>query len=296
MGAGWLEQEFEAFGYRFGTIGDRFDALGDTLAILEGLLEGEGPVTHHGSVWSVRDARLLPAPVQRQLPLWVGGKGGPRLLRSAARHATGWNTVWRFTETWYRERVDAARAICEEAGRDPATFRLTTGLYAFVGDDEARARAIFERGRAAMPGGAMDADTYETWCAETLSGTPGQVIERVGGARGAGGRGGHHRAVGPALRGARPGIGGTVRGTGHRPAARHGLMSPREGVLAVLRDAGDGSLHWTVIQDRALRAGFLDPFEVRDVRKAVLGALAELVATGAVRKEAKGVYRIADPS
>jgi probable F420-dependent oxidoreductase len=179
VGAGWLEQEFEAFGYRFGTVGERFDALEDTLVVLEGLLAGGGPVTHRGSTWSVSDARLLPAPVQRPVPLWVGGKGGRRLLRLAVRHATGWNTVWRFPEAWYRERADAARAICEEEGRDPATFRLTVGSHALVGDDEAEARAIFERGRAAMPGGAMDADTYESWCAETLSGTPGQVIERV---------------------------------------------------------------------------------------------------------------------
>ncbi len=179
VGAGWLEQEFEAFGYRFGTVGDRFDALEDTLVILSGLLGGEGPITHDGPVWSVRDARLLPAPVQQPLPLWVGGKGGPRLLRLAATHAVGWNTVWRFPEAWYRERVAAARALCEEGGRDPATFGLSAGFYALVGDDEAEARAIFERGRAAMPGRAMDADTYEGWCAETLSGTPGQVIERV---------------------------------------------------------------------------------------------------------------------
>jgi len=65
--------------------------------------------------------------------------------------------------------------------------------------------------------------------------------------------------------------------------------SPREAVLAVLREAG-GPLHWTVVQDRALRAGAIDPFEVRDVRGAVLGALAELVREGLATKAGKGVY------
>jgi hypothetical protein len=60
-------------------------------------------------------------------------------------------------------------------------------------------------------------------------------------------------------------------------------------VLAVLREAG-GPLHWTVVQDRALRAGAIDPFEVRDVRGAVLGALAELVREGLATKAGKGVY------
>ena len=181
LGAGWLEQEFDAFGYRFASTAERFRALEDALVILEGLLSAghERPISHEGHVWSVRDARLLPSPVQRPVPTWVGGKGGPRLLRLAARHAAGWNTVWRFTDAWYRERVQVARALCEDEGRDPSTFRLSVGFHALIGEDEADARAIFERGRAAMPGGAMDRDTYEDWCVETLSGTPGQVVERV---------------------------------------------------------------------------------------------------------------------
>ncbi|HEY7476733.1 MAG TPA: LLM class flavin-dependent oxidoreductase [Actinomycetota bacterium] len=180
LGAGWLEQEFDTFGYRFGSVDDRFRALEDSLVVLSGLLREAGPVTYEGSVWSAHEARLLPAPVQRPVPLWVGGKGGPRLLRLAARHATGWNTVWRFTDAWYEERVAAARAICEQEGRDPATFRLTVGLSTLLGDDEAEARAVFERGRASMPGGAMDRDTYEGWCAETLSGTPDRAVDRIG--------------------------------------------------------------------------------------------------------------------
>ena len=69
-------------------------------------------------------------------------------------------------------------------------------------------------------------------------------------------------------------------------------LSPRDAVLAVLRDA-DAPLHWTVIQDRALRTEAIDPFEVPDVRGAVLGALRALVHDGLVTKTAKGVYAIA---
>lgn len=68
-------------------------------------------------------------------------------------------------------------------------------------------------------------------------------------------------------------------------------MEARGAILAVLHDA-DEPLHWTVIQDRALRAGYLDPFVTRDIRKAVLGALAELVDEGAVAKPARGTYAL----
>ena len=69
-------------------------------------------------------------------------------------------------------------------------------------------------------------------------------------------------------------------------------MTPKEAVLDVLGRA-DEPLHWTVVQDRALREGLLDPFELGDVRAAVLTALRELAAEGAVVKAAKGVYAVA---
>ena len=72
-------------------------------------------------------------------------------------------------------------------------------------------------------------------------------------------------------------------------------MTPDEAVLAVLREAG-APLHWTAIQDRALRGGLLDPFETRDVRSAVLGALRDLAAAGAVTRVSTGTWRLADPA
>ncbi len=178
LGAGWLREEFDAFGFPFGTIGERFAALEDALAVLSALQSGQ-PATYAGSNITLRDAVLLPAPVNGRIPVWIGGKGGPRLLRLIAGYADGWNLVWRVDPDDYAARAAAARAAFESAGRDPATLRLSVGLYTLVGADEDSARAVFERGRARFPGGAMDADTWETWRADTLSGTADQVIERV---------------------------------------------------------------------------------------------------------------------
>jgi hypothetical protein len=69
-------------------------------------------------------------------------------------------------------------------------------------------------------------------------------------------------------------------------------MTPGDAVLAVL-DEADEPLHWTVIQDRALRAGYLDPFETPDIRGAVLAAVRALVADGRAVKTATGVYALA---
>ena len=177
LGAGWMAEEFEAFGYRFGSPGERFAVLEETVEVLKKLF-GDEAVTHDGQTVTLRGAVLRPAP-DRPPPLWVGGKGGPRLLRLAARTADGWNMVWRISPEAYASKVSDVRAACEAEDRDPTTFGLSVGLYSLMGEDEAAARAAFERGRAAAPGDAMTADDYDSWRSDTLSGTPEQVLERV---------------------------------------------------------------------------------------------------------------------
>jgi hypothetical protein len=66
----------------------------------------------------------------------------------------------------------------------------------------------------------------------------------------------------------------------------------RDAALTVLDEEG-GALHWTVIQDLALRRGYLDPFTQPDVRRHLLSALATLAQEGLVTKEGTGVYSAA---
>jgi hypothetical protein len=66
-------------------------------------------------------------------------------------------------------------------------------------------------------------------------------------------------------------------------------MDVREAILTVLRDA-DAPLHWTKVQDQALRAGYLDPFEHRDVRRLVQTELHALAREGAIVRAGKGVF------
>jgi alkanesulfonate monooxygenase SsuD/methylene tetrahydromethanopterin reductase-like flavin-dependent oxidoreductase (luciferase family) len=165
LGAGWLEDEFAAFGYPFGSVRERFDELESVLTELaRRLADASSP---------------MPRPVQDPFPIWLGGKGGPRLLWLAARHAAGWNLVWRAAPDRYRAALEDVFRTCEREGRDPATFRRSVGLYGIVGTSEEEARARFQRARASFPGDAMRDETWDSWRADTLSGSPEQVIERV---------------------------------------------------------------------------------------------------------------------
>ena len=70
-------------------------------------------------------------------------------------------------------------------------------------------------------------------------------------------------------------------------------MESRAAVLAVMQEEST-PLHWTKIQDLALRRGYLDPFEHPDVRRQVQTTLRDLVREGLVVKQAKGVYYAAE--
>lgn len=66
-------------------------------------------------------------------------------------------------------------------------------------------------------------------------------------------------------------------------------MDPLEAAISVLREEGE-PLHWTRIQDLALRRGYLDPFATPDVRRRLLEALARGVREGVLVRVSTGVY------
>jgi probable F420-dependent oxidoreductase len=179
IGAGWFEDEYAAFGLPFGGVGERFSLLEETVAYLGAMFEGD-PGSFRGERFELNDAYDRPRPVQEpRPPILLGGKGGARLLSIAARLADGWNAVWRWTPEAYAERVTAARDACERAGRDPATFRLSLGLYTIVGEDERDLERRYEAIADALPDGVGRAIGLETLRRECLVGTTEQVIERA---------------------------------------------------------------------------------------------------------------------
>ncbi|HEU0113767.1 MAG TPA: LLM class flavin-dependent oxidoreductase [Thermomicrobiales bacterium] len=91
VGIGWLEPEFRAFGVPFTPPADRYAALEEALAIVEG---GWGPekFSFTGEHYQVEGLRISPPPVQQpRPPLMIGGSGEQRTLRLVARYADACN-------------------------------------------------------------------------------------------------------------------------------------------------------------------------------------------------------------
>jgi len=139
IGAGWYQQEHEAYGIPFPELGDRFDNLEEQTAIIHGLWntpDGE-TFSYAGDVWQVTDSPALPKPVQAGgPPILIGGGGPTRTPRLAARYAAEFNmpfvSIDRFTG-----QCDNVRRACETEGRDPDSLVYSIALVACVGADDA---------------------------------------------------------------------------------------------------------------------------------------------------------------
>lgn len=179
LGAGWYEREFAGFGVPFGSVGERFGLLEETVEAVAALLAG-GPVDLDGRFVRLSGAFNRPSPARPGgPPIWVGGKGGERLLRLVARHAHGWNVVWRVEPGAYSERIDALNRISAQAERDPATVHRSVGLYTLVGEDRADVDRRFRVLQERAPGGSLDGVKPEQYARDTLTGTVEEVLERL---------------------------------------------------------------------------------------------------------------------
>jgi probable F420-dependent oxidoreductase len=118
VGIGWNTVEYEALGKDFSTRGARSE---EQITLLRRLWT-EQTVTHAGPTERITGAGLAPPPLQRPIPIWIGGRS-PKAYRRAGRLADGW-----FPMVVPGRKLDEAKAIVDEAateaGRDPATLGM----------------------------------------------------------------------------------------------------------------------------------------------------------------------------
>jgi alkanesulfonate monooxygenase SsuD/methylene tetrahydromethanopterin reductase-like flavin-dependent oxidoreductase (luciferase family) len=79
-------------------------------------------VTVQGQWHRITDAGLNPLPVQRPIPIWMGGESDP-VVRRAARLANGWMPHFR-PGPEAQVLVDRLHGLVRDAGRDPGGFGI----------------------------------------------------------------------------------------------------------------------------------------------------------------------------
>jgi probable F420-dependent oxidoreductase len=128
IGTGWNEVEYEALGMDYRRRGRFFDEQIDVLRALW----SQRAVTFDTTMHRITDAGLWPMPVQKPIPLWLGGGGVhpykgwshvDRVLERIAKKADGWMPTFDPDDTG-AQLVEKFRGYCREVGRDPDTVPI----------------------------------------------------------------------------------------------------------------------------------------------------------------------------
>ena len=174
VGAGWKEVEYRAYGYPFPGPGVRIRQLDEALKVCRRMW-AEDRASYEGKYYKVRDALCAPKPVQKSLPVWVGGTG-TQTLRVAARHADAVNFAWSQPPAFFEERLKVLERHCARIGRDPSEIRRSAGLMVVLDETaegvEARVAALRSRRDEYM--------RYLSRQPPNVTGTPDDLAELLG--------------------------------------------------------------------------------------------------------------------
>lgn len=135
IGAGWKELEYRAYGIPFPPMGERMARLGEAIEVIKRLW-ADDRTSFQGQYYQLDNATCRPKPVQRPLPLWIGGQGERKLLRLVAAAADGWNMVLGSTIEQVRYKLDVLQQHCDAVERDIATLDKSLFILTYLFDSE----------------------------------------------------------------------------------------------------------------------------------------------------------------
>ncbi len=150
IGSAWQQNEHEAYGIPFYTVGSRLRRLEESVQIIRSLFENDR-TDFDGKFYQVTNAPLAPKPTQRpRPPILIGGGGEKVTLRLAAQYADEWN-VWGNPE-FLRHKIGILEQHCADAGRDPSEIRKSANAMVHITDDPADAERVRESNPRALAG------------------------------------------------------------------------------------------------------------------------------------------------
>jgi alkanesulfonate monooxygenase SsuD/methylene tetrahydromethanopterin reductase-like flavin-dependent oxidoreductase (luciferase family) len=122
IGAGWKEDEYDAYGWPYPRARVRIEQLEDAVRILHAMWS-ESPASYTGRHSSIRQAYCEPRP-DPPPPLLIAGGGERYTLRVVAKYADWMNVGFCGLER-YAHKLEVLRRHCQSVGRDETQIKKT---------------------------------------------------------------------------------------------------------------------------------------------------------------------------
>jgi alkanesulfonate monooxygenase SsuD/methylene tetrahydromethanopterin reductase-like flavin-dependent oxidoreductase (luciferase family) len=140
IGGAWNELEHREFGIEFGASpGNRLDWLDESVSAIRAVTSGKSVTSPAGGHYSFDNLTISPLPVQKRLPILIGGNGRTKTLRTLAKYGDVWNAFGLPAEV--SELDGVLRRHCQEVGRDEREIERSINLWLVIRDSEAAARS-----------------------------------------------------------------------------------------------------------------------------------------------------------
>jgi probable F420-dependent oxidoreductase len=143
----------------------------EELAVIRALWR-DGKISYRGRFYDLANETMIPQPVQKPLPIWMG-VGHPNAVRRAARLADGWMGSGGSRIVDFAASVPILKEALAKNGRDMANFPISKRIFIAVDERPEAARAELLR---------WFTEVYRNPPGTDLSGihgTPEQVRERL---------------------------------------------------------------------------------------------------------------------
>ncbi|MGH7838923.1 MAG: TIGR03560 family F420-dependent LLM class oxidoreductase [Candidatus Binataceae bacterium] len=135
LGAGWMDEEYRAYGYEFPPMGARLRQLEECVQILKAMLTAKQS-SFKGRYYQTAGAWNNPQPLQRpHPPITIGGSGEKVMLKIVAKYADRWNCPAGYRS--FERKFDALKEHCAAVGRDLSEINISEQLLVCIGANEA---------------------------------------------------------------------------------------------------------------------------------------------------------------
>jgi len=132
IGAGWHEQEFKGFMGQFPSVKERMIGLEETVRICKSMFMNER-TSFSGELYHVDNVLNSPRPIQKSIPIMVGGGGEMRTLRTAARYADISHFAFNPSEEVLNKKLTVLKKHCRVVGRDFDEIKKGISLTPIIG-------------------------------------------------------------------------------------------------------------------------------------------------------------------
>ncbi|HXW85410.1 MAG TPA: TIGR03560 family F420-dependent LLM class oxidoreductase [Candidatus Binataceae bacterium] len=166
LGAGWMAEEYKAYGYEFPAMAVRLKQLGEGVQILK-LMFTEKRTSFAGKYYQVQDAPNAPKPVQKpHPPITIGGSGEKVMLKLVAKYADRWNCPAGYSS--FEDKFNVLKQHCKDVGRDVNTIEISEQLLVCIAKSDDEVEQKWSMAKNMRP-----------FSITGIKGTPKQIVEQL---------------------------------------------------------------------------------------------------------------------